>query len=37
MIESIYLGLAMAGSFIAGFFTAIHCINLALAKVRGEK
>ena len=28
MTEGIWIGLAMAGSFAIGFYTAIFCINL---------
>jgi hypothetical protein len=34
MTEGIWIGLAMAGSFVVGFYTAIFCINLALEHVR---
>jgi len=34
MTESIWIGLAMAGSFAVGFYAAIFCINLALQNVR---
>ena len=34
MIEGIWIGLAMIGSFVLGFFTAIHCINLALENMK---
>ena len=34
MTEGIWIGLAMAGSFAFGFYTAIFCINLSLENVR---
>jgi hypothetical protein len=34
MTEGIWIGLAMAGSFAFGFYTAIFCINLVLENVR---
>jgi len=30
----LWIGLGMVGSFVLGFFTAIHCINLALQNCR---
>ena len=32
MTEGIWIGLAMAGSFAVGFYTAIFCINLTFAR-----
>jgi hypothetical protein len=34
MTEGIWIGLAMAGSFAVGFYTAIFCINLSLENIR---
>jgi hypothetical protein len=34
MTEGIWIGLAMAGSFAVGFYTAIFCITFARAILR---
>jgi hypothetical protein len=34
MTEGVWIGLAMAGSFAFGFYTAVLCINLALENIK---
>jgi hypothetical protein len=37
MKEAVTFFILFAGAFCLGFMSAIYCINLALAEVRGEK